>query len=115
MLTALPAAVTILPLKEEPFMPDITEKLKSSIASGVSDQGLLNDALREITELRKNRDALEEILIILARTELPWDDEGLPTEALPHFKERYLNAMHEASELLGLNLRSTITRTEPRT
>lgn len=115
MLTGLSAAVTILALKEEPRMPDITEKLKASIASGVHDETLLNDALQEIIEVRRQRDALEEILIILARTELPWDDEGRPGGDLAHFRERYLNAMHEASELLGLGLRSTITRTEPRT
>ena len=102
-------------LKEERFMPDITERLRSSIAGGVADDRVLSDALQEIIELRKKRDTLEEILIILARTELPWDEEGRETDALPHFKERYLNAMHEASGLLGLDLRSTITRTEPRT
>ena len=96
-------------------MPDIKEKLQSRIDSGSADSALLVDALQEICELRKRRDALEEILIILARTELPWDADGRPTEALPIFKERYAKAMHEASELLGLELRSTITRTEPRT
>jgi len=96
-------------------MPDLIERLQSSIASGATDSKLLSDALMEISELRNKRDALEEILIILARTELPWDADGNQTEAVPHFKERYLNAMHEASGLLGLDLRSTITRTEPRT
>jgi len=96
-------------------MPDITERLQSSIASGAMDGELLSDALQEIVELRKNRDALEEIMIILARTEPPWDDDGNLTDAFPHFKERFLNAMHEASGLLGLGLRSTITRTEPKT
>lgn len=96
-------------------MSDITERLKSSIATGAIDPSLLTDALQEIAELRKHRDALEEILIVLARTELPWDEDGRPTEALPHFRDRYHNAMREASEILGLNLRSTITRTEPRT
>ena len=66
-------------------------------------------------ELRKQRDSLEEILIVLSRTELPWDEAGNPTDALPHFRERYLNAVREAAGLLGLELRSTITRTEPRT
>ena len=95
-------------------MSDITERLQSSIESGVANNDLLGDALLEIQELRKRRDALEEILIILARTQLPWDEDGKQTEAFPHFKERYLKAMHEASELLNLD-RSTITRTEPKT
>ena len=96
-------------------MPDITERLQSSMETGVANNELLEDALLEIQELRKRRDSLEELLIILARTQLPWDDDGKLTDAFPHFQERYLKAMHEASELLGLELRSTITRTEPRT
>lgn len=96
-------------------MTDIVERLKSSMASGEADSKLLGEALQEITELRHRRDALEELLIILMRTELPWDDDNNLTEAFPHFKERYLNALHEASALLGIELRSTITRTEPRT
>ena len=96
-------------------MPDIIERLQSGMESGVADQELLRDAVREIIGLREKRDALEELLIILARTQLPWDEDGKLTDAFPHFRERYLKAMHEASELLGLELRSTITRTEPRT
>lgn len=96
-------------------MPDIRARLASAIENGSPEAGLLTDALQEITELRRNRDALEEILIVLARTAPPWDAEGDQSEALLHFKERYQNAMREASDLLGLGLRSTITRTEPRT
>lgn len=96
-------------------MTDIIERLKSSVAQEKADSALLGDALQEIVELRKRRDALEEILIVLARTELPWDEDGKETDALPHFKERYLNAVHEASEMLGLEMRSMITRTEPKT
>lgn len=96
-------------------MTDITQRLQATISEESSQSELLREALREIGELRKQRDALEEILIVLARTQLPWDEEGNPTESLPHFKERYLNAIHEAAELLGLDMRSTITRTEPRT
>lgn len=96
-------------------MPDIIQRLQRSIESDPANTELFTAAIEEIAELRKRRDALEEILIILARTELPWDEEGNPTDALPHFKERYLHAVHEASDLLGLPLRSTITRTEPRT
>jgi hypothetical protein len=96
-------------------MTDIIERLKSSIEQDKTDSALLGDALQEIVELRKRRDALEEILIVLARTELPWDEDGKETDALPHFKERYLNAVHEASGMLGLEMRSMITRTEPKT
>lgn len=96
-------------------MTDMLQKLQAATPDDPATAELLREALQEIRELRKQRDALEEIMIVLSRTELPWDEEGDPTEALPHFKERYLNAVHEAAGLLGLELRSTITRTEPRT
>ncbi|QWV95378.1 hypothetical protein KP004_09475 [Geomonas oryzisoli] len=96
-------------------MTDILQKLQTATPDDPTMAELLREALQEIRELRKQRDALEEIMIVLSRTELPWDEEGKPTEGLPHFKERYLNAVHEAAGLLGLELRSTITRTEPRT
>jgi hypothetical protein len=95
-------------------MPDIVARLKGCVESGAADRNILEDALSEITELRHRRDALEEILIVLARTGLPWDEDGTPNQAMPAFRERYLRSVHEASELLGLK-RSTITRTEPRT
>ena len=96
-------------------MSDIAARLKNGLDGGAADGSLLADALQEITELRQRRDALEEILIILARTGLPWDADGKPGETFPAFQERYLRIMHEAAELLGLELRSTITRMEPRT
>jgi hypothetical protein len=96
-------------------MPDVIELLQSCLGGDPVPAKLLGDAMEEITELSKRRDALEEILIILVRTGLPWDESGKPTDTFPMFKERYSKAMHEASELLGLELRSTITRTEPRT
>ena len=96
-------------------MTDITQKLKSSIEAGAAERDLLAAALSEIAELRKKSDALEEILIVLVRTQLPFDVEENREEAIAHFSERYRNLMREASDLLGLNLRSTITRTEPRT
>lgn len=96
-------------------MPDLLQRLRSAMESDQENSRLFGEALQEISELRKTRNALEEILIILARTEVPWDEDGNATEALPHFRERYVKAMHEANELLGLDLRSTITRTEPKT
>jgi hypothetical protein len=96
-------------------MPDIIQRLRTAMETDAENSALLGEAIREISDLRKTRNALEEILILLARTEVPWDDDGVPNEGMPHFRERYVKAMHEATELLGLDLRSTITRTEPRT
>jgi len=96
-------------------MPDIAARLKQGMENKAADRTLLEDTLREITELRGRRDALEEMMIILVRTGFPWDEEGTPGDAFPAFRERYQRVMHEASALLGLELRSTINRTEPRT
>jgi len=95
-------------------MSDIVNRLQEGVKGGAVDRDLLEESIREIAQLRQRRDALEEILIILARTGLPWDEAGAPNDAFPAFRERYRRAMHEAAELLGLE-RSTITRTEPRT
>jgi len=96
-------------------MADITERLKLGMEHGTVDQNLLAEALAEIFELRKHRDKLEILLIMLVRTGWPWQEDGTPNEILRHCKDGYAGAMHEAKELLGLELRSTITRTEPRT
>jgi hypothetical protein len=96
-------------------MSNIVARLQMGQEAEGADRRLLEDALQEVTELRHRRDALDEILIILARTGLPWDADGNPGESFPAFRERYQRAMHEASELLGLELRSMINRTEPRT
>jgi hypothetical protein len=96
-------------------MSDITERLQRCGEAGAADAEVLQDAIAEIRELRKKSDEMEEILIILSRTEIPWDDEGKLRESFPHFRERYVNAIHAAAHLLGLDIRSTITRTEPKT
>jgi hypothetical protein len=96
-------------------MTDIVERLQSQLAAGSGDQKLIEDALTVIRELKSRGDAMEELLILLVRTTEPWDEAGVPTEHFPGFRERYHRVMHEAVDLLGLETRSTITRTEPRT
>ena len=96
-------------------MPDIVARLKTEIENGSADGKLLDEAVQEITELRHKSDALEELFILLVRTGLPWDDEGNTSEGFDAFRERYKRVLHEAAELLGLEMRSMITRTEPRT
>lgn len=96
-------------------MSDIVARLKRAVEGGSADQALLKDALREMTEMKEKEDALEEILIMLARTGFPWDENGQPGEGFQLFQERYHRLLHEASDILGLDFRSTITRTEPPT
>ncbi|MBJ6726270.1 hypothetical protein [Geomesophilobacter sediminis] len=97
-------------------MSNLTERLKACLESeGKADRELLVETLEEINDLREKRDQMEEILILLVRTGFPWDEAGQPDERFEAFRSRYENAMHEAAHLLGLDLRSMITRTEPRT
>ncbi|MCM0081536.1 hypothetical protein L4X63_08050 [Geomonas sp. Red32] len=96
-------------------MPEIIKKLEELNVADPADREVIAAAVTELRELKSMRDALEEILIVLVRTGVPWDEEGRPNENFDHFRERYHHALHEAAGLLGLDLRSTITRTEPRT
>ena len=79
------------------------------------DKALLTDTVEEIAGLRKRRDELETVLLMLVRTGWPWQEDGTPNEILPHCKDGYAVAMQEAKGLLGLDHLSMITRTEPRT
>ncbi len=96
-------------------MSGIIERLKACIENDAVDKTILPDALAEIIELRKRRDKLEMLLIMLVRTGWPWQEDGKPNDMFLNSKDGYADAMLEAKELLGLELRSTITRTEPRT
>ena len=96
-------------------MSDLTARLEAALADAPKDSSLLSDALQEIASLREKSDAMEELLIVLVRTTPPWDEDGHPGETFDAFRERYTRTMHEAAKLLGLDVRSTITRTEPRT
>jgi len=60
-------------------------------------------------------DELELLLITIVRTGWPWDEEGEPNVIHDAVKDGYSTAMVEARNLLGLNLATRITRTEPKT
>ena len=67
------------------------------------------------SELRNRVNELEELLIMIVRTGWPWDEDGKPNAIFHTSKDGFATAMAEARELLGLEHRSAITRTEPRT
>jgi hypothetical protein len=96
-------------------MSNILERLKASLASGEIDPALLPEAVAEIADLRTRQNELEKIVITLVRTGWPWDEDGEPNEIFRTSKDGYAAAMVKAKELLGLDQRSMITRTEPRT
>lgn len=79
------------------------------------DLSLLADLEKEQGELVRRVNELEELLIMIVRTGWPWDDEGEPNAIFHASKDGFAPAMAEARELLGLDRRSVITRTEPRT
>ncbi|RII26652.1 MAG: hypothetical protein CXR31_09550 [Geobacter sp.] len=96
-------------------MPDVLERLKSDGNNGSPDRALLDEAVGEIAGLRKRRDELEMVLLMLVRTGWPWQEDGTPNGILPNCKDGYAAAIQEAKELLGLDHLSMITRTEPKT
>ncbi|GFE59301.1 hypothetical protein [Geobacter sp. AOG1] len=96
-------------------MPDVLERLKACGEDGRVDRTLLSQAVEEMAGLRKRRDELELVLLMLVRTGWPWQEDGTPNGILLNCKDGYAAAMHDAKELLGLDHLSMITRTEPRT
>jgi hypothetical protein len=96
-------------------MSKVLERLKASLENGVVDPSLLPEVVAEYGELVARVNSLEELLIMIVRTGWPWDGEGQPNAIFHAGKDGFATAMVEARELLGLGLRSTITRTEPKT
>lgn len=96
-------------------MPDVLERLKACGEDGRVDRTLLSQAVEEMAGLRKRRDELELVLLMLVRTGWPWQEDGTPNGILHNCKDGYAAAMKDAKELLGLDHLSMITRTEPRT
>jgi hypothetical protein len=96
-------------------MSDIVERLKLCRVNGEMDGSLVSDAVEEVAQLRKRRDELEMLLLMLVRTGWPWQEDGEPNEIFHAAKDGYATAMTEAKQALGLDHLSMITRTEPKT
>lgn len=96
-------------------MSHALRRLKESLESGTIDLPLMAEAEREAAERARRADELEELLIMIVRTGWPWDEEGEPNAIYHASRDGFAAAMAGARDLLGLSLRSTITRTEPRT
>jgi hypothetical protein len=102
-------------LKGENTMSNSFERLKTGLENGMADLTVLSAVEREFGELRTRVDELEELLIMIVRTGWPWDEDGEPNVILHAARDGYAAAMVEARGMLGLDRRSVITRTEPRT
>jgi hypothetical protein len=96
-------------------MPNAVARLKSSLQEKGIDPSLLAELENEYAELVKKADELEMLLITIVRTGWPWDEDGEPNVIHDAVKGGYTTAMVEARNLLGLNLATRITRSEPKT
>ena len=96
-------------------MPDALARFKSSLQEKGIDPSLLAELESEYAELVKKADELEMLLITIVRTGWPWDEDGEPNVIHDAVMGGYTTAMVEARNLLGLNLATKITRTEPKT
>ncbi|HEY5974655.1 MAG TPA: hypothetical protein VIU41_07940 [Geobacteraceae bacterium] len=93
-------------------MPRLAERLRTCTTL---DPQLMTEAAAELADLQQRVDALELVLLMLVRTGWPWQEDGTPSEILHHCRDGYGPAMREARQLLGLETRSVLTRTEPKT
>lgn len=96
-------------------MPNAFEKLKVDLQNTVEDSPILSELQQEYDALTHRVDKLEELLIMIVRTDWPWNETGEPNAIFHTSKDGFATAMVEAHDLLGLGLLSGITRTEPRT
>lgn len=96
-------------------MSNSLEKLKTSLKNGIIDMSIMSELEDDYRELKHQADELEKLLIMIVRSGWPWDEDGEPNAIFQTSKEGFSNAMREAHELLGLNYRTMINRTEPRT
>ena len=96
-------------------MPNALARLKNNLQAQGGDPAVMAELERDYAELLKKADVLETLLITIVRTGWPWDEEGEPNAICHAAKGGFTAAMVEARDLLGLNLATRITRTEPKT
>jgi len=96
-------------------MPNALARLKNNLQAQGVDPSILAELENEYAELVKKGDELELLLITIVRTGWPWDEEGEANVIHAAVKGGFTTAMGAARNLLGLNLATMITRTEPRT
>ncbi|MBL0226792.1 MAG: hypothetical protein IPQ16_14810 [Geobacteraceae bacterium] len=95
-------------------MPHALARVKTALQDRAVDPSILGELETEYAELHKKADELETLLIMIVRTGWPWDEEGEPNAIYHASKSGFAAAMKEARNLLGLNLNTMITRTEPK-
>ncbi len=96
-------------------MPTPLARLKAALHEQGLAPALLAEVENDYAELVKKADEMELLLITIVRSGWPWDEEGEPNVIHDAVKDGYTTAMVAARNLLGLNLATRITRTEPKT
>jgi hypothetical protein len=96
-------------------MPNALARLKQMLQEQGVDPALMAGFEADYAELVHKADRLELLLITIVRAGWPWDEEGAPNAIHREVRAGYCQAMVEAKELLGLELNTMITRTEPKT
>lgn len=96
-------------------MPTPLARVRTALQEHGVDVSILTELETDYTELVHKADELELLLITIVRTGWPWDEEGEPNAIHDAVKDGYTTAMVAARNVLGLNLATRITRTEPKT
>jgi hypothetical protein len=96
-------------------MPNALARVKTTLQERGIDPSILGEFETEYAELVHKADKLETLLITIVRTGWPWDEDREPNEIHRAAMSGFASAMSEARDLLGLNLNTMITRTEPKT
>jgi hypothetical protein len=96
-------------------MPNALARLKTALQEKGVDPSILGELEAEYADLHHKADELETLLIMIIRTGWPWDEDGEPNAIHDAVRSGFTTSMLEARDLLGLNLNTRITRTEPKT
>ncbi len=81
---------------------------------GWRDRGETTDVIEEVVALQQRINQLEAGLIMLVRTGDHYENQGIEDDG-GTLRDSFAAALKEARTLLGLEHRSVLTRTEPRT
>lgn len=95
-------------------MPRILEKVKESLKAGGTEEKYATDVIEAVDALQQRINQLEAALIMLVRTGGHYENQGIEDDG-GTLRDSFAAALKEARTLLGLEHRSVLTRTEPRT
>ena len=95
-------------------MPRILENVKESLKAGGIEEKHATDVIEAVAALQQRINQLEAALIMLVRTGGHYENQGIEDDG-GTLRDSFTAALKEARTLLGLEHRSVLTRTEPRT